>query len=203
MAYTCSAPCMLCMRLKKHLGSKTSKRSSRPSDRTSSFSKSTPGELAERGEARGRPGHPKVIWPYLARHDAIAIPMEPEGRLMTKWSDASRLMGILKRDRPWRRPSRRPIRNRCDTAFQAHRRNAADTQDGTTSALAQGYYLVQAAIIGEEYKAAQQRWDAYVVEQARDAGSRTSRSASARHRQGSRQQTFVGHRAARGRRSGG
>lgn len=129
-----------------------------------------PDELAERKETPGRPEYPAVIWPMLDEMGVTAVAMEPGKPLFTEMvTRAANSASTFEWDRPdahalWSSYGRSLI-----AALTDHWTGLAETHDRVTGDLTRSRYIVYTALAGEEIAESQVRWDAYMVEQAREA----------------------------------
>jgi hypothetical protein len=129
-----------------------------------------PDELAERKETPGRPEYPAVVWPMLEEADIVAIPMEPGGELFTQMvTKATHLAEAFESFRPDEHSFWTSYGKSLDLALQQHWTTLAETHDRVTADLMRSRSVLIAALSGETWAAGQGRWDAYMVDRAREA----------------------------------
>lgn len=129
-----------------------------------------PDELAERKVTPGRPEYPAVIWPMLEEADVTAVAMEPGGSLFTEMvTMAGHLVAAFEQLRPDEHAFWTSYEDSLDIALEHHWRAPADTHDRVTADLMRSRYVVLATLAGATRAAGQRRWDAHMVDQARQA----------------------------------
>jgi hypothetical protein len=122
-----------------------------------------PDELAERKPTPGRPEYPTVIWPLIVQMRVEAVAIEPGGETFKKITgQAGAAFDKLKKQNP----EGAAALSRFDTATEEvllnYWRNAAQVQDETTVSLASGLLAAQFALAGQDFVAAQSRWDGHM-----------------------------------------
>lgn len=129
-----------------------------------------PDELAERKETQGRPEYPAVVWPWLAAHPGVALPMEPGGEAFKNMTGAAGAMfGSFEKEKPQADAYMASLGRSLSTALQDHWRHPADAHDTVTIDLVRAQGLAQAYLGGPQFDASQAEWDAYMVARARQA----------------------------------
>lgn len=129
-----------------------------------------PDELESRSATPGRPEYPRVVWPLLADQRIEAIPMEPGGTLFTELTSQAAAVASehARRDSVggafWRR-----YQTAFATALGAHWNSPGDVHDDTTEAMCRSFYVVQATVLGDAFKAIQDRWDDFMTMRALEA----------------------------------
>lgn len=130
-----------------------------------------PDELSGRTETPGRPEYPRVVWPLLAaRADIVALPMEPGRELFDVWvAEASAAFAALEKDDPAASRYWGSYQRSLAALLKAHWRTPAQAHDAVTADMARSRYLVQYGVAGKRNEAGQERWDAFMLERAREA----------------------------------
>jgi hypothetical protein len=129
-----------------------------------------PDELAGRTQTPGRPEYPRVIWPYLQAHPLLNVnAIEPGGALFEQWvteatADAERLEKNTPAHAYWQ-----SYQQSLEQLLQGHWRTPAAAHDRVSADLARARYLVNYSLAGESLQRGQERWDAYMIDQALQA----------------------------------
>ncbi len=130
-----------------------------------------PDELSGRTDTPGRPEYPRVVWPYLARQNGVtALPLEPGGELFEKWvGEASNDHDAFEKNDPQGASYWSSYQRSLSTLLKAHWQTAAHAHDILTADMARSWYLVQYSVGGKPLEDGQERWDAYMIDRAREA----------------------------------
>ena len=127
----------------------------------------TDDELQSRGETKGRPEYPAVVWPFLQSRDVDAAALEPSGveyqRLI---GQASTHMKALRERAPAQASWWTDYQKALETVLLAHWDSPSATHDDVTGDLARAWYVVQSATLGPDYVPIQAAWDARMAQRA-------------------------------------
>ncbi|MBB6427509.1 hypothetical protein [Sphingopyxis sp. JAI128] len=124
-------------------------------------------ELAGRTATPGRPEYPAVIWPLLAAMEVETVAMEPDGALFGAISgEAGAAFDAMRRRDPGGAAALSRLAADVDAFLLAYWQGAAQVQDATTAALADGVQSARFALAGPAFAQAQARWDDFMTGRA-------------------------------------
>jgi hypothetical protein len=130
----------------------------------------TPEELKSRGETKGRPEYPEVVWPYLQEHSSHVEALEPaEDEYKRLVNASSNLLTELKSERPRHAAYWSSYQKSLEAALLAYWTVPERTQDAVTADLARSWYATQQVTLGPAYARIQDEWDGGMADRVRSA----------------------------------
>ncbi|WP_417456554.1 hypothetical protein [Kordiimonas sp.] len=123
-----------------------------------------PDELAELKDTPGRPEYPAVIWPMLKSDGPAAVAMEPgEEDFARMAGQASAAFKAFAEENPAGFDFLKRYRTAFEMALVSYWESPAQSHDGNTRDLVEGYKRVQFSFFHESGAENQAEWDGYMA----------------------------------------